>query len=319
MECRPAACGQVDRLEQVAPGPPVVALEEAQRAPVGEHEQPHVGVEVGGQVGGPDVGDEVAGVRDGEVGGEPGPVQGGRLAQRRHPPVAAVVGNRGQHGQGLVGGTDVALVDREQRPVHQHGGGVLLRGRELADRPSHRRPGPGQDEPQAVGEQDPLDEVDVAGRRRELEGLGGLALLEEPLRGHHPQRGDLAGVAPPQGRCEVGAQQGVVPEPGAAAVQRHDEGVALGEVVEHRGRVVAPGEPGREVDGQVLDDAGAQQEVDDVVGQPHQHLAGQVVGHRPVGAAELGHERGRVAVLERQRRHPHPGRPALDEGVQHPP
>ena len=205
-------------------------------------------------------------------------------------------GHGGQHGQRLVGGPDVALVDGQQRPVHQHGGRRRPGRRQEADRPPHRAgPAPASSRPRPWASRICSTSSASPAAEASSRACAGLALLEEPLRGDPLERGHLAGVAALQGRREVGAQQRVVPEPGAAAVERHDEGVALGQVVEHGGRVVATGEPGGEVDGEVLDHAGAQQEVDDVVGQADQHLAGQVVGDGAVGAAELGDERGRVA------------------------
>ena len=142
----------------------------------------------------------------------------------------------------------------------------------------------------------------VAGRRRPARG-------PRPgwrcSRNHRAAMPCSAAVSPGPRRCravdEVGAQQRVVAEPGAAAVEPADEGVALGEVLEHGGRVVATGEPGTASStGELLDDGGAQQEVDDVLGQAHEHLAGEVVGDRPVGAAELRDELGGSSPRSRE-------------------
>ena len=180
--------------------------------------------------------------------------------------------------------------------------------------------GAGQHQAQAVGEQDLLDELAVACRGRELEGLRraraarGTTARRPPAA--RPSRRGRGAAGPPRGRCAAargtgttcrcgrGARPGRCAGPGRRAWRPSRRDRRAGPRGRRRGprrRRCAAGSRRRRR-----------------AGAP----APRRPGSRPPGrSAPLNSATnvGRVAVLERQRRHPHPGRPALGEACAAPP
>ena len=172
---------ELHRATQVVSRPEVLAREQAQGTAVGEDEQADVGVEVGREVRRPGIRHQRAHPRVGDVGREPVAVQHGRLAQRGQPGVGGVVGHPVEGRDRLVGGDEVALLDREDRSVDQRGRRRPPVLRQAVDGPGDRGAHPGEQEAEPLLEQDALDERDITGSRRVVERGGRPGLLEEPL------------------------------------------------------------------------------------------------------------------------------------------
>ena len=104
------------------------------------------------------------------------------------------------------------------------------------------------------------------------------AVLAVPAGRAAQQDGNLVRHLPPQVGEEKFPQQRVVAVPGPLAVERADEAVLPAEAVEAAGAVGGACERVRELAGQVLDDARAQQEDAGLRILPGEHLVAQVVG-----------------------------------------
>ncbi len=114
------------------------------------------------------------------------------------------------------------------------------------------------------------------------------------------------------------AQQRVVAEPFVLTADGDHEGVGADQLLQGE---LAVGPVHQEV-GQVpvdlLGDAGLEQEVPILRGQPLDHLTDQVVGHRPLIPRETGDATVDVGRVQGHRRQPQTRRPALGARPQHP-
>ena len=214
--------GEVDRPAQVVSRPRRwSALEQAQGTAVGEHEQPHVGVEVGGQVRGPDVLDELAGPC------APSRSDASRArcsaAARRSDVIRGSEPSSGIRASAARASSAAATSPSStasEGPVHAGPRAATGRSRGRAETAwCTASTEPASSRPRPCARSTCLDEVRVPGRRGVLEGRRRAVALEEPPRGDAVQPGGLVGGPPAERGGEVGAHQRVVAEPRAAAVE----------------------------------------------------------------------------------------------------
>jgi hypothetical protein len=162
-----------------------------------------------------------------------------------------------------------------------------------------------------VGQQP--DRISPVARRLDVpDGLGHLAMLGEPPGGAPVQNRHLFGQRPAQLQPQEIREQVVVAEPRALGVQRFDERVGVLEVEQDPFRARPAGQQIGQFTVDPLEQAGAQQQILDLVWLAFQHLGDQVLGDRAVAAGELGDEpRGVGVASQGDRREPQARGPSL--------
>ena len=141
----------------------------------------------------------------------------------------------------------------------------------------------------------------------------------KPAGGRPVQPGDLTRGGAPQLELQQAGEQPVIAEPRPLprpAPPRTRSPASRS--CKHPLPAAASGQQVGELAVDPLQHAGAQQQPPHRLGLPVQHLGQQVLGHRPLGAGELGREPRWIRVPgQRQRRQPQPCRPALRPLLQH--
>jgi hypothetical protein len=162
-----------------------------------------------------------------------------------------------------------------------------------------------------VGEQ-PGRVGPVAGRLGMPDGVGHLALPEEPSGGLPVQGRHLFGQRPAQFQPEEVREQVVVAEPGPPGVQRDHERVRVLQVQQDPLRAGAASQQIGQLAVDPVHQAGAQQQVLSGGRLAVQQLGEQIRRDRTVAAGELRHEPLRIGVTgQRQHGQPQPRRPSL--------
>jgi hypothetical protein len=167
-----------------------------------------------------------------------------------------------------------------------------------------------------VGEQ-PGRAGPVARRLGVPDGLGHLAVVDEPSGGAPVQRRHVLGQRPAQLQPEQVPEQVVVAEPRALGVEGDHERVRVFQVQQDLFRARAAGQQVGQFAVDPIQQRGAQQQILDVGGLAVQHFSEQVLGDGAVAAGELGHEPLRVRVAgQGEHREPEAGGPAFGPLVQ---
>ncbi len=245
---------------------------------------------------------EEAGLLDdaGQVAAAPGQPQPQR--RDRHPEAAPATWWRRlgvRLGDRQVGGRLVQVpVEQVIRGVHQ-GQLRVIRGGALREGPQQRLDGlrlPVEGQAERMVGQQPGRVGPVARRLGVPDAVGNLAVLGEPAGGAPVQRGYLFGPRAAQLQPQQIPEQVVVAKPRPPGVQRDHERVGVFETQQGPFRARVAGQQVGQFAVDAIEQAGAQQQLLDVVGLAVQQLGEQVLGDRAVAAGELGDEPLRVGV-----------------------
>ena len=215
------------------------------------------------------------------------------------------------------GGGRVAVLEMGQRRG-QRQPGVLLPSIRAEERegPSQGREVPREQEPEAVASHQLARQPRVGGALGVAQGVGGLVAFGPPPRGDGVELPMPCRSVPGHVRRQVGAQQAVEPVLGGSDALDH--GGAVHELVEDVRRVGPPGECHGERDRQTTADADVLQQRAARRRHGREHLAGEVVGDRPLVPVEAGQDRRRIlAAAQGDRRQAQAAYPPLGAVVQH--